>query len=316
MTIEIETYNETYKNAWDEFVSNSKNGVFLFYRDYMEYHSDRFQDHSLLFFTNGKLIAILPANLNKDALISHGGLTFGGMITNQKMKTPVMLDLFDALIAYLKIIGAQKLLYKSIPHIYSQIPSEEDLYALHVKRARLYRRDVSSSIRMDIMSRFSKGRKSQIARAKKSGLTIRQSNDFEAFMAIEENVLIEKYDTRPVHTAQELRYLTEKFPANIKLYCAYKKNEMLAGVIIYESRFVAHAQYIAATTEGQDLGATDLILSYLIRSEFVQKKYFDFGISTEKDGYHLNHGLIKNKESFGARAVVYDFYELIISETI
>jgi hypothetical protein len=39
------------------------------------------------------------------------------------------------------------------------------------------------------------------------------------------------------------------------------------------------------------------------------KKYFDFGISSEKNGRYLNIGLIQNKESFGARAIAYDFYE-------
>ena len=41
-------------------------------------------------------------------------------------------------------------------------------------------------------------------------------------------------------------------------------------------------------------------------------KYFDFGVSTEDEGRYLNKGLICNKETYGARAVVYDFYELLL----
>lgn len=41
-------------------------------------------------------------------------------------------------------------------------------------------------------------------------------------------------------------------------------------------------------------------------------KYFDFGISNENNGRFLNRGLIAQKEGFGARTIVHDFYELSI----
>ena len=85
---------------------------------------------------------------------------------------------------------------------------------------------------------------------------------------------------------------------------------MVGGVVIYESRHVAHAQYIAATEEGKEMGATDVILNFLIKEYYSEKKYFDFGISTENEGKYLNVGLIDNKEGYGARGVVYDFYKL------
>lgn len=40
------------------------------------------------------------------------------------------------------------------------------------------------------------------------------------------------------------------------------------------------------------------------------KKYFYFGISTEKNGQYLNEDLISFKESFGARATLCDFYKI------
>ena len=46
----------------------------------MEYHSDRFKDYSLLFYRDGQLVGLLPANIRNDTLFSHEGLTFGGVI--------------------------------------------------------------------------------------------------------------------------------------------------------------------------------------------------------------------------------------------
>ena len=87
---------------------------------------------------------------------------------------------------------------------------------------------------------------------------------------------------------------------------------MQAGVIIYESRHVAHAQYIGTSSEGRKTGALDLIIEYLINDYYAAKPYFDFGISTEDGGRYLNTGLVENKQSYGARAIVHDFYELEI----
>jgi len=203
-----------------------------------------------------------------------------------------------------------KVIYKAMPHIYHRLPAEEDLYVLFRNGARIFRRDVSSSILLKERLPFSKGRKWAIKQGQKNGLEIRKSDDFRSFMAIEEQVLGEKHDLRPVHTAEEIQMLAERFPDNIKLFSAYAGSSMLGGVVVYESDTVAHAQYIAANDEGKQKGALDFILDYLINVYYQNKNYFDFGISTEDEGRYLNPGLIENKQSFGARAIVHDFYEI------
>jgi Acetyltransferase (GNAT) domain len=309
--IDIKTYDSSYKDIWDSFISTSKNGVFLFYRDYMEYHQDRFKDFSLMFFKKNKLIALLPANLVEDVLVTHEGLTFGGIISNKMMKTSIMLEIFDILIKFLKTKGIKKLIYKAIPHIYHKTLSEEDLYAIFINKGRLLRRDVSSAVFFEHKIDLTKGKQWNIKKSKDFGLTISRSYDFENFMKIEEETL-KKYDTKPVHTAQEICLLVNKFPDNIKLFTACKNDEILSGVLIYESFNVAHAQYIGSTDQGKKLYSMDLTIDYLINNYYKKKKYFDFGISTENNGYYLNEGLIASKERFGARAVVYDFYEIKI----
>ena len=137
------------------------------------------------------------------------------------------------------------------------------------------------------------------------------STDFDTYWEILEKNLSERHNTRPVHSLREIRYLHSRFFNNIVLFASYQDQEMLAGVVIYESKNVAHAQYIASSKKGRDLGALDAIFFFLINDYYKEKKrYFDFGISTEKNGLFLNTGLIFFKEGFGARAVAYDFYEV------
>lgn len=308
--IRIESYNREKKDLWDKFIVNSKNGTFLFLRDYMDYHSDRFKDNSLMFFKKNKLFAVMPANINDNKLVSHGGLSFGGIISNYEVKTPLMLEIFQCIKNYMKKKDIHNLTYKTIPHIYHKIPSEEDIYALFINKANLTRRDVSSTIFLKDKITFSKGKKWCIKKGIKNGLKVKKSNDFKSFIKIAEKNLIIKYDIKPTHTAKEMDFLSKKFPNNIKLFTAEICKDILAGVIIYETENVAHTQYIAATNEGKMLYATDVILDFLIRDYYSGKRFFDFGISTEKNGYYLNKGLNLFKENFGARATVQDFYEI------
>ncbi|MHB1947181.1 MAG: GNAT family N-acetyltransferase [Gammaproteobacteria bacterium] len=309
-TIDIIQYSAEKKSTWDQFVARGRNTHFMFERDYMEYHSDRFQDHSLLFYEQSNLLAVLPASKHNDLLNSHGGLTFGGLITDKKIKTSQVLEIFTALKAYLVENKFKTLRYKAIPYIYHEIPAEEDLYALFINEASLVRRDISSTIFSQNKLNFSGCKKNVIAKAKKSRITINESDDFIKFHQMINAILSKKYDTQATHTAEEMLLLANKFPQNIKLYGAYRDSEMIAGALLYITTNVAHTQYLATTETGRELGALDFLLHFLINEAYTMKQFFDFGISTENQGRYLNSGLISQKEMFGARAVVFDTYEL------
>ena len=309
----IVKYTVDQKNNWNEFVRNSKNSHFFFLRDYMEYHSDRFDDFSLMIFDEtDKLIAILPANIKEDILYSHQGLTFGGFLVDDKMKTETMLEIFEALKLFLKEQNIEKIVYKCIPYIYHIKPSEEDRYALFRNDAKLIGRDVTSTIDLTEQVRYSKGRKWTINKAKKESIQTFQSDDYEIFWELLTGVLESNHEAKPVHTVEEIRKLASLFPKNIRLFLAKKDEKILSGALIYENQNIVHTQYLANSHEGRELGALDLLIDYLIKDIYKNKKYFDFGISNEDAGRYLNTGLISQKEGFGARAVVHDFYELEI----
>src|SRR5215469_7966404 len=309
MRIRVEPYTSQRKQIWDEMIAQSRNGVFLFFREYMEYHSQRFQDASLLFFDEHGLLAVLPANRNGDKVVSHGGLTFGGVISGNTLGASRMLELFDVLREWLCCQGVKTLLYKPVPHIYHRTPAEEDLYALFRSGARLVRRDLSSTLDMAYRPPIQHGRQSQLKRGKRT-FVVRESRDYGAFMDLVSSVLTTKYNIEPTHTRQEMELLSGRFPQNIRLFAAYRGKQLCAGVLVYESALVAHAQYIAAADEAKREGALECILDELVERRYATIRYFDWGISTEQAGRWLNPGLVQNKESYGARGVVYDSYEL------
>ncbi len=309
--IEINQYCQNQQNIWNEFVKNSKNGTFLLNRDYMDYHSDRFIDHSLMFYQEKELVALLPANLRDEVLYSHQGLTYGGFIINNKMKASLMLDIFGELIKYLQKNNIRKLVYKAIPYIYHNQPSEEDLYALFKNNASLSRRDIATTIYINKKLGFSKSKKCGLSKARQNNLIVKRSYDWKSFMEIEE-ITLQKHSARPVHNIEEIKLLANNFPDNIKLFASFKEESMVAGIIIFENKNITHTQYMANSKIGMEIGGLDIIIWYLLEEEYKNKKYFDFGISTEQQGKYLNEGLINQKEMFGGRAICYDHYELNI----
>lgn len=311
--MKITRYSSADKLRWDKFVKNAKNNHFFFLRDYMEYHAARFEDHSLLISDDsGNLIAILPANIMGSVLFSHQGLTFGGFLVDDKIKTETMLCVFKALKAYLFALNLEKMIYKSIPYIYHLKPAEEDRYALFKEHAKLVRRDVTSTIDLKASVRYSKGRKSNINKAKKEKLEVVESKDYTAFWGLLVAVLESNHEATPVHTLNEIVSLSNLFPKNIRLFLAKKDEQLIAGALIYENSDIVHTQYLANSDEGRNIGGLDFLIDYLIKEEFKNKQYFDFGTSSENSGRTLNSGLISQKEGFGARAVAQDTYEVFV----
>lgn len=307
--IQIINYSNSFKGIWDLFIDESKNGTFLLKRDYMDYHSDRFKDYSLLFYHNYRLIAVFPASDHGEEVRSHGGLTYGGLIVNKKMTAQTMLLVMDALVSFCKNNGKNRVIYKRVPYIYYDYPSDEDLYALFRFGATLTRRDISTAIYSPDRIGFNERRRRNVKKALTASLSFRESDDYKQFFVILSEVL-SRHGTRPVHSVEEISLLSSLFPENIKLFSAYDGDKMIAGSIVYETKMVAHTQYIAASYEGRNCGALDFIFDKLINEVYKDKKYFDFGVSTESGGYFLNEGLIEQKQEFGGRGVVYDEYTI------
>lgn len=313
--IEVVPYTADKADAWNDFVTHSKNGTFLLNRSYMDYHADRFVDCSLLFRKKGKIIALLPANYVEEerTVYSHGGLTYGGLILSESITAADTLQVMSCATEWMRItLGADRLIYKSIPHIYHRCAAEEDLYALFRHNAKLIARTASSAITCGHPIAMQELRRRGIKKAQANGILYEESTDMAAFWKILEEVLAEKHHKTPVHTLAEIEKLRASFPDEIRLFVARKDGVLVAGTLIYETDKVAHAQYIASSAEGRAMGALDGLFDYLISQVYAAKSYFDFGISTELGGRYLNEGLIFQKEGFGARTVVYDAYELKI----
>lgn len=317
--LSIIKYQDRDKDIWDALIKTSPNGTFLHQRDFMDYHRDRFEDYSLLFADRrGRFVAALPANRNGNTLYSHQGLTYGGVITQSGTTIEQVTDIFDTLVKYLETCGIDKLIYRPTPYIYHRTPCDEDLYALHRLGAVMTAREISSSIDMTTPLAWSTLRRRQTRKAQHCGIRVHQSEDFGTYWDILTECLHTAHDTKPVHSLDEIKLLHHRFADEIQLWEARtEEGEVLAGTVLFVCDKVIHAQYIAASPKGKSCGALDAVFDHLLHSHQWHEgiRYFDYGKSTEQAGQWLNTGLIHQKEGFGARAVIYDTYQLRIKKS-
>lgn len=302
------------KERWNSINKTARNGTFLLDRGFMEYHADRFEDASVVVEKSGKIVALFPANRSDDQVISHGGLTYGGLISGSKLSGKNTLAAFMAIANLYRSDGVRRLIYKPVPSIYHRAPAEEDSYALFRLGARLFRRDLSATIALDRRLPLSTGRKSHYKKARECGLTLEETKDYAPFMAMVAANLQRKYKTDPVHSAEEVALLNQRFPKHVRLFAAYYNGDIVAGALIFETDRVAHAQYISCNDQGRELDAQDFVVGALVDDVYSSKAYFDFGISTENGGHYLNEGLSHYKESWGARGTLYDAFDWDLSQ--
>jgi len=305
----VEKYTKENRLAWDTFISGAKNATFLFARDFMEYHSDRFTDYSLLVYKDDLLYAVLPANIVGDKLYSHKGLTYGSLVLSKSAKLLYTFEAFKALLAFLNAKAISTLELRNIPTFYNTMPSDELSYFLFKANATLIKRDALMVIDTSTKIKFQKNRREGINKAKRNGLTIAVDDNFEGFW---NEILIpnlqKKHGVAPVHSLEEIQLLAAKFPDHIKQVNVYKDNVIVAGTTLFLTKTTIHPQYVSGNSDKNAFGSLDLAYDYIINHFDSSKRYFDFNISSEENGTALNSGLIFWKESCGARTYVADNY--------
>lgn len=307
---EIKRYSPEQQETWDKYVAKTKNATFLFYRNYMDYHAERFRDHSLMFFIGKRLHSILPAHEEGTSFCSHLGLTYGGLLMDQAVTTNEVVTLFSELNDYLRAQGFTQVLYRAIPWVYHRLPAEEDLYAMFWKcGARLKQRMAGTVIFMDGQLPWRKDHRRRLKDAHEVGIRVERNGSLSDFWKILEENLKQRFDTSPVHTLQEMELLKSRFPDKIIQYNAYQGNEIVGGITFYVMNNVLHGQYSATNETGKRTGAMEAIYEQVMFHDFKDIRYLDFGTSNEDGGRILNEGLIDHKEGYGGRTVMYDTYE-------
>jgi hypothetical protein len=321
-SFELKIYNLSLKNItvrpyciedfelWNVFVSQAKNATFLFHRNFMDYHADRFQDYSLLIFDKKTLVAILPANRNEQEVFSHQGLSYGGLVVKKNFRIKNYIQIFKCVLQYLNDQGVENLSIKVLPKIYNSALADEIDYISYLTKAKTYRCDAYLVLEDNVNYKTNRNRSRALAENTNNEIVIKKETDYTDFwnLILTPN-LINRFQTKPVHSLGEISKLAALFPDEIQLFNAYYKGVLKAGVVMFVMNDVAHFQYSSGTDDRNEIPALDHLFDWIIK-HFKNKKYISFGCSSENNGLQLNEGLTYWKESFGAVATVQNYIRI------
>ena len=306
------------EGTWDAFVAQAWNGTLLHTRRYLSYHGARFEDRSLVIEEDGEVVGLLPAAVDPgDArhVVSHPGLTYGGLLTAGQLRGEATLRALEACAGALREQGYGELTYKSVPTLLQRLPSEDDLYALWRLGAALVRTDLWAWVPATRSQPLSRQRRRALARAASAGVTVEQGGERlpDFWTALTDN-LRERHGVDPVHSLAEIALLAERFPDQIALYTAVNKGgDLMAGALSYLTPGAQHIQYSSSTVSGREIGALDAVYEHIVESAAARGLPTSFGASTEAGGTILNTPLYYFKASFGATSLAHQFFKLMLT---
>ncbi|NQV16760.1 GNAT family N-acetyltransferase [bacterium] len=320
MSILVRKYLETDILNWEAFVQTANNGTLFHERKFLGYHpSGRFVDHSLILEKNGKIKALFPAVETKaqgiNALISHQGSSYGGLVIERDLSFRDSYDYVEALLNHVRKAGFQRIQMTLPPAIYQSRKSNYIDFALIKHGFRYKKRDISSMLTIEEspdknLKLFRSTHRTAVRKAIKLGVSIRECEEWSDFYKILQKNLKIRHNVIPTHSQEELQKLRALYHERIRLFGAFYNEKLIAGVVNFSvNNDVVLAFYISHNEAFQNLRAVNLLFFEIIKWCHQQAfKYLDFGIFTVN--MEPNFGLARFKENFGASGVFRDTFEL------
>lgn len=316
MNLSIEKFNIKNDEKWDNFImKDSINGTFIHTRKFLNYHKDKFNDHSLLIKKSTSIVAVVPAceivEENKRIFYSHKGSTFGGIVINGVYNNISHVDnVISILDQYLKEQGFDKIILKNTSEIFCKDNSRllDYFYFKHgysnYNELNLYIDLKKYNSIIDIENNFSASKRRDLKYSLRYNLQFQilktdyEVNDFYKLLV---SSLI-NHNTNPVHSLEELLdFKNSRLSDIVEFYGVYYKDDLIAGSMVFNfNNTIFHTQYLASNPVHSNYYPMNFLNYNLIKEAYINNfKFFSFGISTEKQGKILNTSLAQFKEGFG-----------------
>ena len=279
----------------------------------MEYHADRFQDFSLLVFEEDILQAVVPANCKDNQIFSHQGLTYGGFVFRNEFPIGQIEKVLSETFSFLQSQGFVKCEIKAMLPFYAPDFHAEIQQVLSDKQAKITAQKMNLAIDFRTEYSISKSKLKHYRRLQSEGLVVKKEADCTIFwQEVLEPLLLEKYQTKPLHSLAEINSLQSKFPNHIEQYNLYRDGEILAGITLFKTATVIKSQYGATTENGKKFRALDYLFLYLIDSFKADYDYFDMGTVDDNSELGYNEGLLNQKKELGCSVYSQNIFQIAL----
>lgn len=328
MALHAQLYtNSASKNAeWDSFIEQAPQGTLFHTRRFLEYHpAERFTDHSLLFYTNSRLDAVLPAaEINSPegkTLHSHPGSSYGGLCTVSRPSLDQCIEMINILSIHCKDAGFSRFVFRMPERIFFKEPTDQLEFAMLKNGFECAYTELSTAYLLAQPSVLSpearlaalpQKTRNVISKGIRSGLSFRglRENEIDQFYLILETSL-QNHQAKPTHQLQEIHRLYRLCSGEILPFGVFLGEQMVAGFLVFKVSWQSlHIFYSAQDYNYSQYNPTCYGVYHLMCwAEANGYTRLNYGISTENKGNVINQGLFKFKESFGGVGTLRTFWE-------
>jgi|UniRef100_A0A7C6EMX3 hypothetical protein len=311
--MEIVRFTEKERKQWEDFVQQANNGTIFHTIKFLSYHPpERFKSHHLLIKEKENIIALFPAVIEDNTIISHKGASYGGFVLKSGLGIHDIYLCVTHLIEFLKKEGIKKVILTQTPLIYYREPNQYIDFTLMKQGFKYKKREITAVIPLDVAEPllvFHPDARRSTKKALREGVKIRITDDYAQYYEILKNNLGMRHNVSPTHTLSELLKIKNMFPEDIILFGAYLKERMIGGMVIFVTNpKVLLAFYISHNNQYQAYRPVNLLFYEVIKwGRLKGFKYLDLGTFTLN--MEPNWGLGRFKENFNARGFLRDTYE-------
>jgi len=296
--------------AWNAFVAGSNNGTLFHRLDFLAYHGARFakEAHHLVWAKGDSIRAVMPLGIfREDGRVvarSPFGASYGGIVAPRELSLATAEELVESLLAYLRQAGVQTLSWVPSPGFYCERAHDYVEFFFRVAGARVVGSDLTSyaAVLDETDREFRHAAVKAVRKARDSGVVVSPSDDVDSFW----DILVAnraKFDATPTHSRDEIAWLIERLPDDVKLFLATVEGEPVAGSLVFRlNPRVIMDFYWAHRDEWQHVRPVSLLVHEILRWARTQGlAWFDFG--TQTIDMVPVAGSTRFKETFGAVGV-------------
>ena len=273
-----------------------------------------------MLYDGARLAAVMPALIKDEqgskTVISYGGASYGGLVVAGGSGITQINRMAETATEYWSRQGVKRILITQPPLIYMQQPNQYIDFSLAKLGYSYLKREITAIIPLEfsdeegIINSFKPETRTALRKSYKSGVTVRVSEDIDAFYHILERNLSARHNVRPTHTLAELKRLKKLLPKNILQFTSYLGDTPVAGMTIFICNpKVILAFYISHDQDYQEHRPVNSVYHQVIKWGWENGfKYLDLGTFTLN--MQPNWGLGRFKEGFGARGYLRETFEL------